>query len=176
MKKIVIDGPDQILYQWDRGQRLLLHGYEDGTRVDFSRCNDNKAASKFAYSEDGAVFCDIPDALLMEPNHLHGYVYEIDGDRGETVREFMLPVIRRPKPEGYVEPEEVLIWHELEGRIDRAEKDIEELKKRPAGGGLNIDSDGKGNVTIKATGSASISSDGAGNVRITTGGKNERKA
>ena len=74
------------------------------------------------------MFCDIPDALLMEPNHLHGYVYEIDGDRGETVREFMLPVIRRPKPEDYVEPEEIPIWHDLQQQID-------ELKKGGTGGG-----------------------------------------
>jgi hypothetical protein len=119
--KILIDGPDQILYQWDKGQRLMLHGADAGTRVDFARCNDNKAVSKYAYSEDGAVFCDIPDALLMDPTHLHGYVYEIDGDRGETVREFMILVIRRPKPEDYVAPDEVLTWHELERRIKKIE-------------------------------------------------------
>ena len=167
MKKIVIDGPDQVLYQWDRGQRLLLHGYEADTRVDFARCNDNKAVSKYAYTEDGAVFCDIPDALLMEPNHLHGYVYEIDGNRGETVREFMLPVIRRPKPDDYVEPEEALTWHELEQRIDDHENRISQLEKGgTGGGGLIIDSDGAGNVTITATGGASITSDGAGNVVV----------
>ena len=128
MKKIVIDGPDQILYQWDKGQRLLLHGAESGTRVDFVLCGQNKAVSKYAYSEAGAVFCDIPDSLLMDPNHLHGYVYEIDGDRGETVREFIIPVIRRPMPEDYVEPEEVPMWHELQQQID-------ELKKNGVGGG-----------------------------------------
>lgn len=128
MKKIVIDGPDQILYQWDKGQRLLLHGAESGTRVDFVLCGQNKAVSKYAYSEAGAVFCDIPDSLLMDPNHLHGYVYEIDGDRGETVREFIIPVIRRPMPEDYVEPEEVPTWHELQQQID-------ELKKNGTGGG-----------------------------------------
>lgn len=120
--KILIDGPDQVLYQWDTGQRLRLHGYSTGTRVDFARCNQNKAVSKYAYTEDGAVFCDIPDALLMEPNHLHGYVYVTNGSRGETAREFMFPVIRRPKPEDYVEPEEVLIWHDLEERISALEK------------------------------------------------------
>ena len=119
--KILIDGPDQILYQWDKGQRLMLHGADSGTRVDFARCDQNKAVSVYAYSEDGAVCCDIPDALLMESNHLHGYVYEIDGDRGETVREFMLPVIRRPMPEDYVAPDEVLTWHELEQRIKKIE-------------------------------------------------------
>lgn len=119
--KILIDGPDQIIYQWDKGQRLMLHGADAGTRVDFARCDQNKAVSVYAYAEDGAVFCDIPDALLMEPAHLHGYVYEIDGDRGETVREFMLPVIRRPMPEDYVAPDEVLTWHELEQRIKKIE-------------------------------------------------------
>lgn len=129
--KILIDGPDQILYQWDKGQRLMLHGAESGTRVDFARCDQNKAVSVYAYAEDGAVFCDIPDALLMDPDHLHGYVYEIDGDRGETVLEFMLPVIRRPKPEDYVEPDDVLIWHDLQKQID-------DLKKNgiPSGGGF----------------------------------------
>lgn len=119
--KILIDGPDQILYQWDKSQRLMLHGADAGTRVDFARCDQNKAVSVYAYAEDGAVFCDIPDALLMEPAHLHGYVYEIDGDRGETVQEFMLTVFRRPKPEDYVEPEDVPTWHELDQRIKKIE-------------------------------------------------------
>lgn len=120
-KQIVIEGPDQILYQWDTGQRLRLHGYEPGTRVDFARCNQNKAASVYAYAEGGEVFCDIPDAILMEPNHIRGFVYVIDGGKGETVRNFLLPVIPRPKPEDYVEPEEVPTWHELEQRIKKIE-------------------------------------------------------
>ena len=121
--KILIDGPDQVLYQWDTGQRLRLHGYDAGTRVDFvRRKHQNKAVSQYAYTESGAVYCDIPDTFLTEPNSLHGYVYEIDSDRGETVREFMFAVIRRPKPEDYVEPEEVLIWHDLEKRISAMEK------------------------------------------------------
>lgn len=124
--EILIDGPDQAFYQWDKGQRLLLHGVEAGTRVDFARCGQNKAASVYAYSEGGAVYCDVPDALLMEPDHVHGYVYLVDGNRGETAREFMLPVLRRPKPEDYVEPEDVLIWHDLQQQID-------ELKKNGAG-------------------------------------------
>lgn len=119
--KILIDGPDQILYQWDKGQRLMLHGADAGTRVDFARCDQNKAVSVNAYAEAGAVFCDIPDALLMEPDHLHGYVYEMDGDRGETVQEFMLTVFRRPMPEDYVAPNEVLTWHSLERRIKKIE-------------------------------------------------------
>ena len=118
---VVIDGPDQILYQWDRGQRLMLHDAREGTRVDFALCGENKAVSNYAYAEDGSVFCDIPDALLMEPNHLKGFIYEIDGDRGETVHSFLVPVIARQKPEDYVEPEDVPTWHELEQRLKELE-------------------------------------------------------
>ena len=138
--KIAIDGPDQILYQWDRGQRLLLHGYESGTRVDFAVCGQNKAVSVYAYEKDGAVFCDIPDGLLMDPNHLHGYVYEIDSDRGETVREFMLPVIRRPMPEDYVEPEEIPIWQDLSDRLAEMEKKLE--NGVPGGGSITVRPEG----------------------------------
>lgn len=169
--KIVIDGPDQILYQWDKGQRLLLHGAEEGTRVDFAICGQNKAVSQYAYSEDGAVFCDIPDTLLMDPNHLHGYVYEIDGDRGETVREFMLPVIRRPMPEDYVAPEEVLTWHELEDRIEALEKAMEN-------GGPGGDDGGSwwpgwfpgGNTALYVKTVNGVGPDENGNVQVPVGG------
>ncbi len=138
--KILIDGPDQILYQWDKGQRLLLHGAESGTRVDFARCNQNKAVSKYAYSEDGAVYCDIPDALLMEPSHIHGYVYEIDSDRGETVREFVLQMIPRLKPEDYVEPEEIPVWKDLSDRLAEMEKKLE--NGVPSGGSITVTPEG----------------------------------
>ena len=132
--KITIDGPDQLLYQWDTGQRLLLHGYGAGTRVDFARCGQNTAVSVYAYEQDGAVCCDIPDALLMEPNHIRGFIFKIDGDRGETVRSFLLPVIPRPKPDDYVEPEDIPTWHELEQRVAR-------LERGGAGGGVAFDTD-----------------------------------
>lgn len=157
MRRILIDGPDQILYQWDKGQRIRLEGIPSTSRVDFARCSENKAVSKAAYADGGAVFCDIPDALLMEPNHLHGYVYEIDGDRGETVLEFMLPVIRRPKPDDYVEPDEVLTWHELEDRITEVENRIEELKNRPGGGSITVRPEGD---ALIITASMSVTTDG----------------
>lgn len=116
-KLIEIYGPDQLLYQWDKGQKLLLQGYGAGTRVDFSGWGQNQAVSVYAYQEDGAVFCDIPDTLLMEPNHLWGFVYETDGDRGEIVHRFALPMIPRLRPDDYVEPEELPTWHELARRM-----------------------------------------------------------
>ena len=119
---IYIDGPDQILYQWDRGQRVILRGTPDGARVDFALCGSDKAVTKDIYEDSGVLFCDIPDTLLMESGQLHGYIYKEDDERGETFFSFVYQIIPRPKPEDYVEPEEILIWHDLEKRISALEK------------------------------------------------------
>ena len=54
--------------------------------------------------------------------------------------------------------------------FDLLRQDVEELKEQvenlEPGGGLVIDSDGEGNVSIRASGSTTITSDGAGNVTI----------
>ena len=120
--QIFIDGPDQLLFQWDRGQRIRIQGHESGTRVDFARYGQDNAVSMYAYEENDSVYCTIPDELLTEANHLRGFLYEIDGDKGETVHCFLLPVIPRPKPEDYVAPEEVMLWHRLEDRISGLEQ------------------------------------------------------
>lgn len=119
---IYIDGPDQILYQWDRGQRVILRGTPDGARVDFALCGSDKAVTKDIYEDSGVLFCDIPDTLLMESGQLHGYIYKEDDERGETVFSFVYQIIPRPKPDDYVEPEEVLLWHELDARIKELEQ------------------------------------------------------
>lgn len=51
------------------------------------------------------------------------------------------------------------VWAQLQEQID-------DLRESGTGGGLNITSDGEGNVSITASGSASIISDGNGNVTI----------
>lgn len=53
------------------------------------------------------------------------------------------------------------VWAQLDNRVSKLEKG-----GTGSGGGLSIDSDGEGNVTITASGSATITSDGAGNVAI----------
>lgn len=149
---IFIDGPDQVLYQWDKGQRIMLHGVPDGVRVDFALCGSDKAVSVELYTESGVVFCDIPDALLMGSGQLHGYIYKDDADRGETIFSFVYQVIPRPKPDDYVEPEEVLLWHELDRRISELEENgVSEdkiaaavdkyLKENPPESGVQFETD-----------------------------------
>lgn len=149
---IYIDGPDQILYQWDRGQRVILRGTPDNARVDFAVCGSDKAVTKDIYEDSGVLFCDIPDTLLMESGQLHGYIYKEDDERGETVFSFVYQIIPRPKPDDYVEPEEVLLWHELDRRISELEENgVSEdriaaavdkyLKENPPEAGVQFETD-----------------------------------
>ena len=63
-------------------------------------------------------------------------------------------------PSGDTSTDESLpVWAQLQEQID-------ELKQGGTGGGLIIDSDGEGNVSIAASGGTVITSDGAGNVTI----------
>lgn len=52
------------------------------------------------------------------------------------------------------------VWAQLDVRVKKLEKD------GTGGGGLSIESDGEGNVSIAASGGTVITSDGAGNVTI----------
>lgn len=70
MTKIIIDGPDQFLYQWDQGQRLILYNAPEKARVDFAVCGDDKALSRYTYEENGVTYCDIPDSMLTNDIHL----------------------------------------------------------------------------------------------------------
>lgn len=101
---------------------MILRGTPDGARVDFALCGSDKAVTKDIYEDSGVLFCDIPDTLLMESGQLHGYIYKEDDERGETFFSFVYQIIPRPKPDDYVEPEEVLLWHELDARIKELEQ------------------------------------------------------
>lgn len=125
---IKIDDRDQVLHQWDKGQRLVLEGFEPGIRVDFGRCHDGDAPPNYTYEENDKIYVDIPDAALQQSGQLVAYfVSEYEG-RSETFFAWPLVVLHRPKPADYVAPEEIPIWHDLQQQID-------ELKKGGTGGG-----------------------------------------
>ncbi len=139
MKKVFIDGKDQILYQWDTGQRLILEGFEPGIRVDFGRCHDGDAPSNYAYEEDGKIYVDIPDATLQHSVQLVAYFVAELKDRSETVFSWPLTVFHRPKPADHVEPEQIKTWSALEERITALEK---------GGTGLNVKAEIKDGVLV----------------------------
>lgn len=90
-------------------------------------------------------------------------VYGTDADGNQAIPTLWADLGRiRPAadPSGDTSTDESLpVWAQLQEQID-------ELKQGGTGGGLIIDSDGEGNVSIAASGGTVITSDGAGNVTI----------
>ena len=121
-----------MLWQWDRGQRVQLHDVPVGTEVHFSNAAIKpNALVKDAYEDGEGVYADIPDILLQTAGTLTAYIYLEDGDEGHTEYLKMFIVRDREKPDDYVYTEDdVKTWEMLEERI----KVLEESGGGAAGG------------------------------------------
>ena len=144
---IKIDDRDQVLHQWDTGQRLVLRGVSAGAKVDFYH-EGEEPLGRESYEEDGAVYADIPDVLLQAESKLYACVRVQDETVGETVYKWFATVYPRPKPSDYIyTEEEKKTWEELQAQID-------ELKENGAGNSTLVQSvngiapDENGNVEI----------------------------
>lgn len=108
---------------------------------------------------------EIPQEVVARAGqHLSVGVYGVDADKNLTIPTLWadLGKIRAaadPSGDESTDPR-LPVWAQLQEQID----DLKE--NSTGGGGLVIESDGAGNVTIAATGSTTITSDGAGNVTI----------
>lgn len=122
----------EMLWQWDRGQRVQLHDVSVGTAVHFSNAAIKPNALVTEAYEDGeGVYANIPDILLQTAGTLTAYIYLEDGDEGHTEYRKMFIVRDREKPDDYVYTEDdVKTWVSLEERI----KVLEESGGGAAGG------------------------------------------
>lgn len=124
---IKIDGSDQFLFQWDKGQRLMVIGAEENHCAEFAFVGDDRSAPAELYEENGVMYCDIPDAMLTRFGQLVCYIRKVISDQEETIKFAKFTVRQMPMPNEYVAPDEILIWRTLEKRID-------ELEARDSGG------------------------------------------
>lgn len=120
---IKIDGADQHLFQWDKGQRLIIYDVDDTYCAEFAFFGDKKCTPSDIYDDGGVSYCDIPDGVLTRCGQLICYLRKINEDKEETVKYAKFSVKPRPRPDDYVDPDEILVWHDLENRI----KAIEEI-------------------------------------------------
>lgn len=121
---IQLDDRNNILYQWDTGQRVYLIGVEAGCLVDFVRSGEEPLCVE-AYVEDGNIFADIPNILLQKSGYIGVLVYVTSESGGETVIKTDLRVAPRPKPSDYVYTEtEVKTWNDLSDRVDAIERKL----------------------------------------------------
>ena len=95
------------LYQHDYGAILKVTGieYAEIIRVDFAGTNDEKAHPVVALQEPDGGFCvKIPKENTDKAGELSAYIYVTDAEAGFTIKEVILPIIKRieadPDPSG----------------------------------------------------------------------------
>lgn len=90
------------LTQYDYGQTLTIEGIEipDGFEIHF--CQNGKAITQ--YIKNNSVL--VPDYMLQYPCDINAYIYRVDVNSGETIKQIVLHVSARERPGYYVEPEE----------------------------------------------------------------------
>ena len=93
------------LTQWDRGQKIEISGLSlpSAVEIHFASQDGENAKVMVGSSSEGKTTAEIPDELLKQGLAINAYIYLSDSTSGETVFIIHLPVVRRAKPNEYVE-------------------------------------------------------------------------
>lgn len=93
----MVDGR-KVLYQWDTGVRIKVHGCDNVDQMHFV----TPAGIISRELVDGE--CDIPDAALQTAGLLKIYAFDRTENGRVTRCEFLLKIKERPKPVDYIDP------------------------------------------------------------------------
>jgi len=113
----------QRFYQWDTGQRLIVHDAGCCNQVHFAAANLPQALVCEIKEKDGVRVVDVPNILLQygDPFYAYLYYFNTDGTRTECAHHF--EVSKRPRPASYVYTEtEVLNYSSLAANLAQMEK------------------------------------------------------
>lgn len=122
---------DGDLYQWDTGRVVLIDPSSeyDIHEVHFTTKKMDFAYVAKTYSDNGYVYCAIPNILLQQYYDIYCYEVRDNTDGEESVSTTVFKVTKRNRPLDYVytEPEKYT-YKELEERIKNLEEAFEEVK------------------------------------------------
>ena len=96
------------LYQWDTGRIVKVVPDEDVIvhEVHFSTKRMDYAYVLKTYTEDGVVYCAIPNIILQQTSRLLCYEVCENSDGEETIAEATFNINKRNRPEDYVYTEQ----------------------------------------------------------------------
>lgn len=117
---------EQVFYQWDTDQKLLVSGLNPGDEVHYvsDQLQDDNALVVKVQSDNTAL---VPNKLLQYGGYLSVYAYIRAADGSYTKHAEGFYVAHRAKPETYVYTEtEVLNYSNLVARIAELETDSDE--------------------------------------------------
>lgn len=113
-----------VFYQWDSGQVLIVEGADACEEVHFCSKAITDALVCKIREEKGMRLADVPNILLQSEMPITAYLFTRREDGAETKYSRSFPVLRRPKPEGYVYTQtEVRDYAALDKRLDALEGD-----------------------------------------------------
>ena len=118
----IYDGREHF-YQWDLDRKLIV-GDRSIAAVHFCNRTSDCALARDCYELEGNWVVDVPNICLQEDYRLKVYGYS---EAKYTVLSDCFDIVARTKPEEYAYTEdEINCWQELDERLTRFEKNIEE--------------------------------------------------
>lgn len=99
------------LYQWDYGQSLEIEVSPTSpaiVEIHFSCLEMDEALVQPCAITNGVATASIPDSCLEQTTPITAWIYEINGNSGNTTKSVKIPMVARPKPSvcsGDVSPE-----------------------------------------------------------------------
>lgn len=85
------------LYQWDKGQRLIIQSDDLPEYFEVHFANDELGRSKSVFGQQGEPV-EIPDEYLTSGQNIHVWVYSAEDDHSETECHGILDVTPRAEP------------------------------------------------------------------------------
>lgn len=104
------------LYQWDYGRKLVIKGdnLPNACQVHFCDRTCDKTKVRIASPIEDGMEVSIPDDLLENEYPIEAFFYVTEEDKGYTIIQVHIPVIKRKQPEEYTEPIPPAVQTELE--------------------------------------------------------------
>lgn len=110
-------------FQWDLNISVVVPKATEGQDIEFSFSKDETSITSKAYLKNDLMVADIPNYLLKRDGFLNIYHTVIDEKGNRTIWRGQLRVLKREKPDGYLDTqEEIRVWDDLEKRVKELEE------------------------------------------------------
>lgn len=119
--KIRIYGDRTRFYQYDLKQKLIIEECDNVIELHITNHQMANAIICECYKQNGMTLCDIPNVLLTSHGTMIIYAF-VKEESEYTKKSFAFEIIKRSKPDDYVDEEVIPKWSDLEERIESLEK------------------------------------------------------
>ena len=146
----------ESLYQYDMNRLIIISGLDPGPTYEIHFTNNNMnyvICKETTVDESGNIIAKIPNSLLQTTQPITLYVYGITDNVSKTYYKSWLEIKPRPKPDGYVLPDDeddVARYSKLEKQIEDTRGDVYDLSEFVHSDiDTRLDNIENGNTTVK---------------------------